>query len=278
VRCLAPRVVALSALLAMTLGSVACFNVDLSEPVTDCESLSVAMAQIDVDASGKGTATVLIVPRDVTLRNLVCVAERLQRENPGWTEVRVAIFDTPDVADHYLFDWQSYDVHINDAPDPGIRWEELRRALYVVSQSARTRYLKLRLFGVDGDGRYETRIDLPAVDPIRCRFEVNRRCLLVAASPRLPLMRGITGSVTVIAEAQRDGTFSKIRAIKTVAKPADAAKLLAAVATRDLQTWRLDAAASQDLLSVHYRFTDGVIKPFIEMSSPTSATVFVRTW
>jgi hypothetical protein len=143
----------------MTLGSVACFNVDLSEPVTDCESLSVAMAQIDVDASGKGTATVLIVPRDVTLRNLVCVAERLQRENPGWTEVRVAIFDTPDVADHYLFDWQSYDVHINDAPDPGIRWEELRRALYVVSQSARTRYLKLRLFGVDGDGRYETRID-----------------------------------------------------------------------------------------------------------------------
>jgi hypothetical protein len=277
----------LHSVILVTVCGVACSTSDRGEPVKDCQSVPVEMTRLDVDTSGKGTATVLVEPKDVSVRNLVCVAERLQREHPRWTEVRVAVFDSADAADHYFIDWQSPgSPQLIDAR-PELRYEDVRRALYVVSQSAGARYLDLRLFGLEGDERYRTRIDLPATHPIQCRFEVNRRCLLVAHAPvdLRPVRRTpVTGSVRVTAVAERDGRFSEIRVVKAVAEPADAVDFLRAVATANLQTWRLDPAPSEDSLTVEYTFvTDpkpmgnavlGVLgTPIVDMSSPSSVTI-----
>jgi hypothetical protein len=239
----------------------------------------VELTRLDVDTSGKGTATVLVEPKDVSIRNLVCVAERLHREHPRWTEVRVAVFDdSADAADYYFIDWQSPgSPQLIDAR-PELGYEDVRRALYVVSQSAGARYLELRLFGRQGDERYQTRIDLPATHPIKCRFEINRRCLLVAHTPvdLRPVRRTpVTGSVRVTAVAQRDGRFTKIQVIKAVAEPPDAVDFLRAVATANLQTWRLDPAPSEDSLTVEYTFVTDLSRwatPFLVSSELLSST------
>lgn len=289
----------LHSVILATVCGVACRTGDRGEPVKDCQSVPMEMTRLDVDTSGKGTGTVLVEPKDVSVRNLVCVAERLEREHPRWTEVRVAIFDSADAAEYYFIDWQSPgSPQLTGGARPELGYEDVRRALYVVSQSAGARYLELRLFGRQGDERYQTRINLPATHPIQCRFEVNRRCLLIAHTPvdlryRPVSVTGdpessrapVTGSVRVTAIAQRDGRFSKIRVTKAVAEPADAVDFLRAVVTANLQSWRLDPAPSEDSLTVEYTFvTDrqpigkgavlGILgTPIVDMSSPSRVTI-----
>jgi len=249
-----------------------------------CRSLAMDMARNDIDGSGRGTATLTIDRKDLSLRNLLCVAERLDREHPDWAEVRVAVFDSVDVADNYIFDWQTVDATFPPAREHA--YESLRRAVYVVSKLAAARYLQFRLFGSD-DERYQTRINLPVTEPPRCRFEIKGRCLLVAYEPPFPRPPSspVSGSVTVAAELHRDGTFQGVRVTKAVAQPAEAAAALGVVALESLRRWRLDASSSEDSVTVDFRFVSEIKaapgRPFlgiplgvsVEMTSPTSITV-----
>ena len=261
-------------------------------PGGGCESLNFEISRKDVDAKGQGTASVTIQPQDVTLGNLVCVADRLQREHPEWTEIRVAIFDSAKAAEDYRFDWQSVGTIV--PPTRELEYERLRRAVYVASQSTRTRYLQLRLFGVD-DTRYQTRLDLPIKERPNCSFAINGRCLLLAEAPLYPQVgqEPISGSVTVTAEAGRDGSFTKLKLGTVTASPVGSADVLGKAAIDNLRTWRIDHADQDDVVTVRYTFVTDVGSapngtatalarirptPTVEMSSPNEVTVRQRVW
>ena len=254
----------------------------------ECRAVNLTTARNNVDNSGRGTATIAIDPKDVSLRALLCLADRLEQEHPGWTKVRAAIFDSTDAADHYSFEWRAVNSAVGQRRE--LAYESLRRALYVVDESAGVRYLELRLFGSD-DQRYKTRIDLPTKGQPRCPVEVNRRCLLVAHAPVVSegSFASLSGSITLSAEVQRDGTFKSVRVTKAAVAPPEATEFLTSRVAASLQTWKLDSASSEDQLTIDYEFVNdvdaaptdaprGLLEPIVEMSSPTHLVVRQRVW
>src|SRR5688572_12527169 len=89
------------AIVIAALAASACGSTADVENADDCRSVIVTTARNNVDDSGRGTATVTIDPKDVSVRKLLCVADRLEQQHPGWADVRVAVFDSTDAADQY---------------------------------------------------------------------------------------------------------------------------------------------------------------------------------
>lgn len=223
-----------------------------------------------------------VQPHDVSLDNLVCLAQALQRRHRNWTSVEVDIFESEFAAAVYNPGWtMSAPGLIHDRAGRAYTTDDiyqLLRARYVLTRSAKVdeEYLEILPLGLEYWDHWEgsfmvkhpiwpnkgqdfrTRIEFPLTAAPRCRFELNHRCLLALAPLRYPWeerQAQVSGMVTLTGRVTRDGKVADVAVADRPAGSLDAAESLVRAAVEHLQTMRFESAPHEDGMRITYTYT-----------------------
>jgi hypothetical protein len=240
----------------------ACSPSNTPGTTVDCSSLVFQLHRNNIDALGRGSATITLRPDEVSLQNLLCVAARLKEEHRAWNDVRVAMFDSVDVAQAYRFEWRDVGALLPQQRE--LSYERQKIATYVLRRAAGEEWLLLRLFALKEE-EYETRLRLPLSGRPHCRFEFSDRCLLSAQEPRFPRAESgeLQSSVTIAGDVNPRGQFTNLRVVETRGVPAPAVEAFSSSALDNARTWRFDPASGHDSVQIRFEYIG-------ERASPTS--------
>ena len=214
--------------------------------------------------ASRGVATVSVRPEDITVTNLLCLAQGLHQTYPEWRSVAVLFFASPEAAKRWTPERQLVDYV--GPPPPFWKWEAEMRAGYFLDAAKGEEYLLLTPFGWNsGRDELATRIDLPLTGPPRCTIALGSRCLMAWDRFEYPsdVASGVaSGSVTVEGRVGRDGVVSSVRTTDGGAFPEAAAKALAGAAVKQVSSWRFEPATREDRFRITYWYTpDSSIAP-----------------
>jgi hypothetical protein len=214
--------------------------------------------------ASRGVATVSVRPEDITVTNLLCLAQGLHQRYPEWRSVAVLFFASPEAAKRWTPERQLVDYV--GPPPPFWKWETDMRGGYFLDAAKGEEYLLLTPFGWNaGRDELATRIDLPLTGAARCTMALGNRCLMAWDRFDYPseATAGIaSGSVTIEGRVGRDGGVSAVRATDGGAFPETAAKALASAAVKHVSSWRFEPSTREDRFRITYWYTpDSSIGP-----------------
>jgi hypothetical protein len=195
--------------------------------------------------------TVSLDRRDLTLDNLVCLAQRLKKEfgdSRGY--LYLSVFDSPRAAEDFRF---SPMIEVSAANRGS--YAHLR-ASYLFDSEKGQEHLYIHPQGFAGAlFDYDSTIDLPAAAQPHCRFELSGRCLLkfdeMPDPEPSPTIR-LTGAVTLTGRVSRDGDMTHIRVDSAEASPADRKDRLVRAAIANLKTWWVEPASREDTFRITF--------------------------
>jgi hypothetical protein len=211
-----------------------------------------------------GLAQISLRPSDITLDNLVCLAQRFRKAHPEWTSVLLLFFSSREAADNWQVIYGDYD----GPPPPFDKWNKALRASYFLEVADHEEHLDIMPLGSDGaTDDYVTRIDLPIATTPHCRFEMNSRCLLVFERLGYPDVhtRKVSGAVTFVGRIGRNGRMTAIRVAEAHSTPSNAEGLIVREALANLTTWQLDPAPREDAFRITYSY---VVDPSVDRELP----------
>jgi hypothetical protein len=234
---------------------------------TDCSRLRYYTARNFIAPKGsQGLMQLSLRSTDITLSNLLCLAQGFRHTHPEWKSVVLLFFDSPEAAEGFMVGWQWVDFEGQRPPFE--EFETHLRAGYYLDIDRPEEYLLINPFGwqaVSPD--LDTRIDLPVKKAPHCSIELNHRCLLAAALPRYP--KGgfvLSGAVTLAGRVGQDGKMTGIHVISAQSTSPDSTTPLVKAAVTNFETWRLDPSTHTDSVQITYRFP---IDPSILRGTPT---------
>jgi hypothetical protein len=216
--------------------------------------------------ASRGVATVSVRPDDITVTNLLCLAQGLRATYPEWRRVAVLFFASLEAAQRWTPERQLVDYV--GPPPPFWKWETDMRAGYFLDTEQGEEYLLLTPFGWNaGRDELATRIDFPLAGTPRCTISIGSRCLMAWDRFEYPSDAtggGASGSVIIEGRIGRDGAVSSVRATDGGAFPETAAKVLASAAVKHVSTWRFEPSTRDDRFRITYWYTpDSSIAPGI---------------
>jgi TonB family protein len=207
--------------------------------------------------SSQGLATISVEPGDVTVDNLLCLAQGLHATYPEWRDVIVLFFASREAATGWKAGWQL--MEFKGATPPFRKWEKEMRAGYFLGIEQREEYLLLMPFGWNSrSDEMSTRIDLPIRVPRNCRVALASRCLMAWDQfdyPSDPGAEAISGSVNVEGRVGRDGAVTSVRSTDGGAFPSTTAKLIANAAVKQIKSWRFEPSTREDQFRITYWYT-----------------------
>ena len=224
----------------------------------ECGKIHYATGQNYIAAhSPRGLATVSVRPDEVTVRNLLCLAQGLHATYPEWRGVVVLFFASQEAAKRWRPEWELGD-YVGTMP-PFWKWETEMRAGYFLDVEKGEEYLLLMPFGWNsGNDELATRIDLTAAGSLHCTVALGSRCLMAWERfeyPADPAAGVASGSVVVEGRVDRDGAVTSIHATDGGAFPEAAGKTLTAAALKHVRSWRFEPAAREDRFRITYWYT-----------------------
>jgi hypothetical protein len=201
--------------------------------------------------SGSGSLYVSIRAKDFALRRLSCLAQSLRKANPNWKAISVLVFDSNDAAEHFL------PAPIEVQRTVWAQWAKHLHAAYFLNTDKREDYLEIMPLGYEGSSSYDTRIELPITTQPRCSLEISERCVSLVDDidyPSGPLSANGTGTVSLEATINADGTIANVLVIEADIHPTEAKHILADAALKNLETWQFDASASRSPIRIAYSY------------------------
>jgi hypothetical protein len=231
----------------------------------DCGKIHYAIGQNYIAAqAARGLATVSLRPEEITVANLVCMAQGLHATYPQWRGVVVLFFASPEAAKRFRPEWEMGD-YVGPEP-PFWKWETDMRAGYFLDVEKGEEYLLLLPFGWNaGRADLSTRIDLPLAGTPHCNVAVGNRCLMAWDRfdyPSEPAVGVASGSVIVEGRVGRDGVVTSVRATDGGSYPEAAAKTLTDTAIKHVRSWRFEPSTRDDPFRITYWYTpDSSIAP-----------------
>jgi hypothetical protein len=231
----------------------------------ECSNIHYTTGQNYIAPHGsRGLATVSVRPNEITVENLLCLAQGLHAAHREWRGVVVLFFASEEAAKRWTAEWQLGD-YVGPMP-PFWKFETDMRAGYFLDVDKAEEYLLLTPFGWNsGSDELATRIDLPLAGKPRCTVALGNRCLMAwerFSYPSEPMADAASGSVLVEGRVGRDGTVTSVRATAGGAFPETAAKTLAGAAVTHVKSWRFEPSAHDDSFRITYWYTpDSAIAP-----------------
>jgi TonB family protein len=233
----------------------------------DCAKVHLAAGQNYIAPhSPRGLATVSVAPDEITVKNLLCLAQGLHATYPEWRAVVVLFFASQEAAKRWRPEWVLGE-YVGPLP-PTWKWETDMRAGYFLDAAKGEEYLLLTPFGWNaGSDELATRIDLPTAEVPRCTVAIGSRCLMAwdrFSYPSEPLMGVASGSVIVEGQVGRDGLVTSVRATDGGAFPETATRALTDAAVKHVRSWRFEPSSHDDRFRITYWYTpDSSIAPGI---------------
>jgi TonB family protein len=224
----------------------------------DCGKIHYAAGQNYIPAHGpSGLATVSVRPDEITVKNLLCLAQGLHATYPEWRAVVVLFFASQEAAKRWRPEWVLGEYV--GPPPPTWKWETDMRAGYFLDLAKGEEYLLITPFGWNaGNDELATRIDLPFAGASRCTVGLGNRCLLAwdrFSYPSEPIAGVASGSVIVEGQVGRDGEVTSVRAMDGGAFPETATKTLADAAVKHVRSWRFEPSSRDDRFRITYWYT-----------------------
>src|SRR5581483_3507436 len=144
----------------------------------ECNKVHFVTGQNYIGApASRGVATVSVRPDEISVTNLLCLAQGLRARYPEWRRVAVLFFASPEAAKRWTPERQLVDYV--GPPPPFWKWEADMRAGYFLDAEKGEEYLLLTPFGWNaGRDELATRIDLPLAGPPGCIMALGNRCLM----------------------------------------------------------------------------------------------------
>jgi TonB family protein len=231
----------------------------------ECGRIHYGAGQNYISARGtRGLATLSVPPDELTVNNLLCLAQGLHANYPEWRAVVVLFFASQEAAKRWRPEWVLGD-YVGPMP-PTWKWETDMRAGYFLDAAKGEEYLLLTPFGWNsGNDELATRIDLPLAGTPGCTVGLGSRCLLAwerFSYPSDPIAGVASGSVIVEGRVGRDGSVTSVRATDGGAFPETATKALADAAVKHVRSWRFEPSPRDDRFRITYWYTpDSSIAP-----------------
>jgi hypothetical protein len=231
----------------------------------ECTRIHYATGQNYIAPHGsRGLATISVPPSEITVSNLLCLAQGLRAAHREWRGVVVLFFASQEAAKRWIPEWQLGD-YVGPMP-PFWKFETEMRAGYFLDAEKPEEYLLLTPFGWNsGSDELATRIDLPFAGTPRCTVALGNRCLIAwkrFSYPFEPMVDVASGSVVVEGRVGRDGSVMSVRATAGGAFPETAAKTLASAAVTHVKSWRFEPSTHDDPFRITYWYTpDSAVAP-----------------
>ena len=243
----------------------------------ECTQLSYHVGRNYIEPNGwKGLIQVSLRPGDITVDNLVCMADGFRTHHPEWADIMLLFFSSEEAADNWQPGYGDSDVLL-----PTEKWDSEMRAAYILDVTNPEEHLDIMPLGWnDGADEYNTRIDLPnATTPPHCRLEIKDRCLLAFTLPAYPdaWKRSVSGAVTFSGRIGRDGKMAGIRVAEAESTPPDAQTFLIREALANLKTWQLEPRLSEDTFEITYSYvidpSGRAEQPEVQLALPDRITI-----
>jgi hypothetical protein len=199
---------------------------------------------------GTGSLFISIRPNEFSLTGVICLVRALRESHPNWKSVAILVFNSHDAAMYFQLS------AVEDLPGRSM-WVKQLHVAYFLDADKHEEYLKIMPRGFEGESSYDTRIDWPLQSKLRCRFELNERCLLALDGIDYPdeaRRATISGAITLTGTITRAGEMSAIRVIEASTEPAERKDVLVNEAVRNLKTWHLEAARHKDSIRITYSY------------------------
>jgi TonB family protein len=224
----------------------------------ECGRIHYAAGQNYIPSHGpRGLATLSVRPDEITVKNLLCLAQGLRATYPEWRAVVVLFFASAEAATRWRPEWVLGE-YVGPLP-PTWKWEADMRAGYFLDVAKGEEYLLVTPFGWNaGSDELATRIDLPIAGVPRCTVGLGNRCLMAwdrFSYPSEPLAGVASGSVILEGQVGRDGAVTSVRATDGGAFPETATKALAAAAVKHVRSWRFEPSPRDDRFRITYWYT-----------------------
>jgi TonB family protein len=194
--------------------------------------------------------------RDFAPGRLVCLAGAFKRHYGNRQKVLILIFSSGDAAKFYA-PRQGDDAGDQKRPPRGSSYWKLQlHGTYSYDKEKSEEFLDLSPMGFGGEGPYNTRIRLPASGALRCRLQINERCLLAMTHPTYPapLSTNISGTVTLTGTIARNGRMTHVQVAETSSLSSATKELLTHAAITNLSTWRFEPAQRQDAVRITFAY------------------------
>jgi hypothetical protein len=200
-----------------------------------------------VDSKSEAVANISIDLKDFTPSKLSCLAGILNDRYRGRKRITVSIFSSPEAATHSMAVLP---------PEPTkVDYERLAQlhAYYLYDAETREDYIVLMPDPMIGNPNAptNTKINLTALAAPACKLEINNRCLLKFQHIRLT-GQDESGSITLSARIERNGSVSSVRVIDGNTNPSSPQHALAYFALQNLKSWHFERSQHEDAIKIVY--------------------------
>jgi len=213
----------------------------------DCHAPRYAKGRIYEESPRSALLNISIPPNDFTPAKLICLAEHFRKEYQGRGEIVISIFDRRDAARNAapMSEWNKHRAEYNSH----------QHAAYYYDESKEQE--EITLYPASPDGGLKQTIPLPVKAVPECRFQIDRRCLLMLDQADYPweARKGkISGLVSLRATMGASGTLHDVTVTNAESDSASSQRLLAKAAKVNLKSWRFEAGSHDVPLRITYTY------------------------
>lgn len=221
---------------------------------------------------GNGALYISVRSGDYSLAKLACLSQTLKERNPGWREITVFIFTSPEAAKYFVMP--------GVADNPGLWYKELHVS-YDLDVNKHEEGLTIMPFGFRTPNSYVTSIELPLRGAPPCKLEISGRCALVLENIKYPgdaLKAKASGTVVLIGTIARDGKIKDVRTAEASVNSSEGKTPLIDAAIRSMKAWRFDIGEHDDSFRVTFSYVIDTSRPhgsatIVEWDLPNRVTV-----
>ena len=191
-----------------------------------------------------------IHPSDLTVNNLICIAQTLEQQHPTWESASINFFPSREAAKNFTPGGM-------DLPPSVEKARKQLRATYVLNRGKHEEYLEILPFGSLTHPSRSTRINLPVKGTPHCRFEVLGRCLMALEYLDFPdeaLKDFEAGKVTLQGQVTPLGKITNILVLQANVSQNHEGKLLIGAAEHNLASWQLEPRKRRDVIRITYSY------------------------
>jgi TonB family protein len=228
-----------------------------------CRAPKFKVGEVWEDSSTAVFEAVSIPLPDFAPTKLMCLAQSFKRRYGEKRDIDILIFSSREAAKAY-----SSTLGPADYAPPRNKKEATRlsrifsrgqlHGLYSYKHEEGQEYVELTPFGDDrGGGPYDTRIDISAGQPPRCRLAIEGRCVLALDEPRYPeaaLTKSVSGDISLSATISGKGGVTSIRVTKPTAISPEDAQILADAAVQNFRAWKFAGKPGRDVVQITYSY------------------------
>lgn len=219
----------------------------VGDGVADCTIPNYREGHVWEDSPSTIMLNISIPLNEFAPKRLICLAGALKKRYSGHQEITVLLFSSYEGALRFTAPFAG------DSPEPRVNWSLDNHAMYSYDAAAHEEYIEILPFGQNR--LLETRIDLPSTSRTKCTLQVSGRCLLALSRLEYPLeslRTGTTGTITLEAAIEPDGSVTRVRAVRSGQQPTSVDAHLTQAATENLKTWHFETASRTNSIRIAY--------------------------